>query len=223
MARSHRPTSSLAPLVLAGALLLSGCGGESSGEVVGTADPRASASASVSASASASASSTEYEKATPEHPARNVPVPSLPDVGKEETDAGARAFLQYWADSLNYLLQTGDPQYVREAMSADNDQFTKVMENYERYYREGKWSVGTEQQIYLEPQPLEKVDPHYQELYVRLNRLSGGVYSPSGHEHDTPGRDFNNQPMTAVLSWEKDQWKFRGFNHIQDVDYGDPE
>ncbi|SQC29020.1 Uncharacterised protein [Rothia kristinae] len=69
------------------------------------------------------------------------------------------AFLQYWADSLNYLLQTGDPQYVREAMSADNDQFTKVMENYERYYREGKWSVGTEQQIYLEPQPLEKVDP----------------------------------------------------------------
>ena len=75
MARSHRPASPLAPLVLAGALLLSGCGGESSGEVVGTADPRASASASVSAdsAASSSASSTGYEKATPEHPARNVP------------------------------------------------------------------------------------------------------------------------------------------------------
>ncbi|QQC59567.1 hypothetical protein I6H58_00790 [Rothia kristinae] len=222
MARSHRPASPLAPLVLAGALLLSGCGGESSGEVVGTADPRASAGASVSAdsAASSSASSTGYEKATPEHPARNVPVPTLPEAATEETDAGARAFLQYWAESLNYLLQTGDPQHVREAMSDDNDQFTKVMENYERYYREGKWSVGTEQQIDIKAQDLTRNPDGEWMINVSLNRTSGKIYSHSGVDEEIAGQDFNNQPLEAYLVRDQGAWKLLGFGGIQDVDYG---
>ncbi|OIJ35197.1 hypothetical protein BK826_09045 [Rothia kristinae] len=220
MARSHRLASPLAPLVLAGALLLSGCGGESGGEVVGTADPRASTSTSAGSGASPSASSTGYEKATPEHPARNVPVPTLPDVGREETEAGARAFLQYWADSLNYLLQTGDPQYVREAMSADNDQFTKVMENYERFYREGKWSVGTEQQIDIKAQELTKNPDGEWMINVSLNRTPGKIYSRSGVDEEIAGQDFNNQPLEAYLTRDQGVWKLSGFGGIQDVDYG---
>ena len=143
MARSHRPASSLAPWVLAGALLLSGCGGESSGEVVGTADPRASASASVSAdsAASSSASSTGYEKATPEHPARNVPVPTLPEAAKEETFEGAKAFMQYWQDSMQYLVQTGDKQYLLPAIDPENAEYGNAFDPLQQPYKNNQWIV----------------------------------------------------------------------------------
>ena len=197
-------------------LLLTGCGGEPSGEVVGTAGP----SAVASAKARPSASSAEYEKATPEHPARNVPTPVLPEAAKEDTDAGARAFLQYWADSLNYLLQTGDAQYVQAVMTEDNQQFAGVVTSYEGYYREGKWSVGTEQQVHPEAQELDKLSDQSRILNVRLNRTPGKVYSPTGSSEEIKGEDFNQQPIEARMLFEDGRWRLQGFRGIEDVDYG---
>ena len=221
MARSHRPTSSLAPLVLAGALLLSGCGGESSGEVVGTADPQASASASTGGAGSPSASSTGYEKATPEHPARNVPVPTLPEAAKEETFDGAKAFMQYWQDSMQYLVQTGDKQYAADAVSAENPGYVDLFDQFAEYYNTGQWITDGLPNYRLESDgEWGRVEGYYI-LYVYQSRPDGRLWDKSGNSKRIPGNSYNGQPQNIYLDYVDGKWKFVRISDIQGIDYGD--
>ncbi|MGW2674761.1 DUF6318 family protein [Kocuria rhizophila] len=84
----------------------------------------------------------DYEPATLEHPARNVPKPVMPQEAKEETEAGAQAFLNYRADAQWYAFQTGDTSLVRDVTSSSCDrcfnQFTRIEENY----ASGSWMAG---------------------------------------------------------------------------------
>ena len=221
MARSHRPASSLAPLVLAGALLLSGCGGESGDEVVGTADPQASASASASGVGSPSASSTGYEKATPEHPARNVPVPTLPEAAKEETFDGAKAFMQYWQDSMQYLVQTGDKQYAADAVSADAPGYAELFDKFGEYYKNGQWVTEGLPSYRLESDGYWGRVEGYYILYVYQSRPDGRLWDRSGNSKRIPGNSYNGQPQNIYLDYTDGEWKLIRISDIQDIDYGD--
>lgn len=83
-----------------------------------------------------------FEPATLEHPARNVPKPVMPEEAKQETEAGAQAFLDYRADAQWYLMQTGDASLVREVTSksceACERQFTQTAD----VYSSGHWAAG---------------------------------------------------------------------------------
>ena len=221
MARSHRLASPLAPLVLAGAVLLSGCGGESSGEVVGTADPRASASASTGGAGSPSASSTGYEKATPEHPARNVPVPTLPEAAKEETFDGAKAFMQYWQDSMQYLVQTGDKQYAADAVSPRNPQYKDLLEGLTSLYDDGQWVTDGLPTYRVEYDgDWGRVNDGYA-LIVYQSRADGVLWNSAGKVDDISGHTYNGQPQTLYLDYIDGRWWFNSIGDIQNVDYGD--
>ena len=221
MARSHRPASSLAPLVLAGALLLSGCGGESSGEVVGTADPQASASASTGGAGSPSASSTGYEKATPEHPARNVPVPTLPEAAKEETFDGAKAFMQYWQDSVQYLVQTGDKQYMLPAIDPENPGYGDLFNPLQKPYKNNQWIVDGLPTYRVERNgEWERVEGKYI-LHVYQSRTDGELWGTSGKVDDIGGHDYNGQPQMLFLDFIDGHWVINRISDIEGIDYGD--
>ncbi|MFK4338269.1 hypothetical protein ABH921_000796 [Kocuria sp. MT07] len=93
----------------------------------------------------------DYEPATLEHPARNVPKPVMPPEAKEETEAGAQAFLNYRADAQWYAFQTGDTSLVRDVTSSSCDrcfnQFTRIEENY----ASGSWMAGGAESSHILP------------------------------------------------------------------------
>ncbi|WP_016997898.1 DUF6318 family protein [Kocuria atrinae] len=84
----------------------------------------------------------DYEPATLEHPARNVPKPVMPEEAKQETEAGAQAFLDYRTDAVWYAFQTGDTSLAREVTSdsCENclDQFNRI----DGIYSDGGWIAG---------------------------------------------------------------------------------
>lgn len=54
----------------------------------------------------------EYMAATEEHPAQNVPIPVQPESMKKDNAAGFAGALAWFGAAVDYLLQTGDMQYV---------------------------------------------------------------------------------------------------------------
>ncbi|WP_147406040.1 DUF6318 family protein [Kocuria tytonis] len=84
----------------------------------------------------------DYEPATLEHPARNVPKPVMPAEASEETEAGAQAFLNYRADAQWYSIQTGDTSLIREVTSTDCVECTKQYNHFDTIYSKGHWGAG---------------------------------------------------------------------------------
>lgn len=84
----------------------------------------------------------DYEPATLDHPAKNAPKPVMPDEAKQETEAGAQAFLNYYADAQWYSIQTGDTSLVRPISSVDCQKCTEQYDAYDQIYREGNWAAG---------------------------------------------------------------------------------
>ena len=83
-----------------------------------------------------------YEPATLEHPARNVPKPVMPAEAREETEAGSQAFLNYRADAQWYAMQTGDTSLVREVTAPECSSCTEEYDEIDALYGKGGWARG---------------------------------------------------------------------------------
>ncbi|CAL8898472.1 DUF6318 family protein [Kocuria varians] len=84
----------------------------------------------------------DYEPATLEHPARNVPKPVMPEEAKNETEAGAQAFLNYRLAAQWYAFQTGDTSLISAATSPSCDRCTKQYERIEERFGGDSWMAG---------------------------------------------------------------------------------
>lgn len=73
-----------------------------------TAEPSQSDSNTVSSSSGDQTPPDEYEPATAKGPARNVPVPEMPQEATKNTESGAAAFAEYYLDLINFVVETND-------------------------------------------------------------------------------------------------------------------
>lgn len=84
----------------------------------------------------------DFEPATLEHPARNVPKPVMPEEAKQETEAGAQAFLDYRTDAVWYAFQTGDTSLVRGITSDGCEKCVDQFNRIDEIYSDGGWIAG---------------------------------------------------------------------------------
>lgn len=89
----------------------------------------------------------DYEPATLEHPARNVPKPVMPEGAKQETEAGAQAFLDYYGDATWHAFQSGDTNTVREISSEHCERCLSEFEEIDSVYNNGDWFVGGSESV----------------------------------------------------------------------------
>lgn len=209
-------------VVSAAGLLLSGCSddpGGSGGE--GTTPATSSASASPSGSAggtggegsgSASPSDSpstsptgEYEPATSEGPAKNVPIPEMPDAVKEPTEEGLEAAVKYWWETADYLRQTGDPSAF-QSVSGDGCQLCiSLVDRWSEVYKLGGWAVGGESEIDFQFAKLSS-DNQRATAFFLLTEASGELYKPDGVlAEDASNEGVDKQPWTASLSFDEGQ------------------
>ncbi|MGX5715108.1 DUF6318 family protein [Arthrobacter sp. MAHUQ-56] len=128
--------------LVAAALALAGCAGGAPADP-GSSSPAATEAATPSASATpTSTPSAVYKPADASGPARNVPVPVLPEVAKTETKEGAEAFTKYWFSVLSYAYETGDTERL-SALSGPDCVFCRgLVDNIETAWSDGKWISG---------------------------------------------------------------------------------
>ena len=137
----------LGAMGLAAILVLGGCSG-SSGDPNAEAsersplasersEPTENATSSVPPSPTAT-----YKPATAEGPAENVRLPVIPELAKEESAEGLRAFGEYWFSLVNYGYETGDAAPVREISAPDCEICASFYEDLDEGYVNDDWIQG---------------------------------------------------------------------------------
>lgn len=56
----------------------------------------------------------KYQAASKTSPALNVPVPKFPKEAGQNTSAGAKAFVDFYFELINYVIETNDTQVIRK-------------------------------------------------------------------------------------------------------------
>ena len=133
--------AALGILSMGSVAFLAACGSDKKEESNSSASASTSQTKSSSASSSASATPSakpeqyetpgEYQPATAESPAQNVPTPVIPEAMHQNTVAGFASALAYFGAAVDYLLQTGDMKYVRE-VSTDADTLNALQKYADR-------------------------------------------------------------------------------------------
>ncbi|MBL0704537.1 DUF6318 family protein [Sinomonas cellulolyticus] len=191
--------SALSTLALAGTLGLTACG-------AGTSGPEAQGTPSAAASGTASpAPDARPTPASSTGPARNLPKPELPAAAKENTEAGFKAFTQYWFDTATYSLETGDSG----PLEAISDSGCKVCNGYLADSRAGGWTVG--------PRWLStgfssdmKLDPAGQAVgYFMLEEGTSRWFDADGKLTKERSGGNNGKPKAIYASYTNGAWTAR--------------
>ncbi|MEV4901258.1 DUF6318 family protein [Citricoccus sp. NPDC055426] len=182
----------------AAGLALAGCSGDGGDDGPTSAASTASASPSPSEtaggdsgspSASPSVSPTgSYEPATSEGPAKNVPVPEMPDAVKEPTEEGLEAAIEYWFVSSAYLKSTGDAEPLSNASFEECELCTDQIENWPRAYDAGGWAVIEQPQVEVMFTDVES-DRLWGTVTFELTESAGEIYRSAGNLVDKGSGD----------------------------------
>ncbi|XAS71874.1 DUF6318 family protein [Micrococcaceae bacterium Sec5.1] len=134
---------------LTAALLLTGCQGGPPGgspsESSSTTAPTSGASSpgpSGTGPSGSAAPATVYKPADAKGKAQNVPVPVMPELAKENSEAGLEAFIRYWYATYSYATETGDLELWSLATDTTTVSGAAYKRAIELNYIDGRWVVG---------------------------------------------------------------------------------
>ncbi|GAB3754311.1 hypothetical protein GCM10027591_03140 [Zhihengliuella somnathii] len=167
----------VAALGVAAVLALSACGGDGT-----TTEPSSSGATSSAPQTSASPTATEPEWPTPEHPARNLTPPEMPEKAKEFSEEGFEAFIEYWFALETYGIATGDGGPVKEVSAEGCPYCTTALDVIGNISQgQGKeWIVGGTMQPTDIVVRLNGEEQSSQTAYLTLRQLSGDAYNADG-------------------------------------------
>lgn len=150
----------------------------------------------------------KYEEATADHPARNVPLPVMPEAMKKDSAAGFAAALGFFSATVDYLIRTGDTQYLK-MVSTDESTLTELQKYADRT-KEGE----ANKTWYLEPNTtltIKAPRPVYAEgswnWQVDLSIDLGPKFYDRGELKDTPAdKRYVNMSGEAVGTFINNIW-----------------
>lgn len=179
-------------MAVVGLSLLTGCsrGNRSLESSSASADAPASAPASTSASVP---TPTVYVPASEKAPAKNVQVPRMHEVAKQQTKEGGEAFAKYFIEELNYMVETNVPTRV-EALASGACEFCRVEIDFANFAAEqNQWAIGGKYEFACARTDLEKSDDGNVGGIVVFSRAAGSYVDELG-------------PLNEVAAQNTEQW-----------------
>lgn len=230
---------SIAPFALA-SLLVAGCASTTEDASTNTTTPAAS-SASATAEPTAKPAPTlvsgqemvlageerttyeagEHVPANEQHPALNVPEPVMPELAKEQSFEGAKAFIEYWNQTRNYATDAGDATYTRLIVDDDFTSENDVYAYNEGVYAEDGWLFGFHDHTEVAMNDFEVVYEDLYDIIVHTTRDAGGEVSAAGEVMGTL-EAFNSrlEPTRITLKWTGSGWQAYSESGIEGIPYG---
>lgn len=191
----------LAPIAaasIAGLLALTACQGPSS--------PAPSPSPSTS-SASPTPDASKPTPASSTGPARNIPVPELPEAAKANTKAGFEAFARHWTALMSYAYETGDLKPVRSLSGPVCSSCITIGRDAENINSKGQWAVGGKIAVTtFSTDFVPNIDGSVS-AFVGFQQAKTMVYSAEGKLVQTIPANEPPAPLEMIAKFEKGAWK----------------
>lgn len=149
----------------------------------------------------------DFEPATLEHPARNVPKPVMPEEAKQETEAGAQAFLDYRTDAVWYAFQTGDTSLVRAVTSNTCERCLDQFNRIDNIYSNDDWIAGGYEKATILPDSFLKAPDGIYSVPVNLE--SSGVKTVEGGELTSQQHPFEtDEGFNGNIDFRDGLWMY---------------
>lgn len=165
----------------------------------------ASASVSENFSGGSKAPDGEYRPADEYGPAQNVPKPVEPEGMNVESEEGLREFLNYWKDSVNYGLETGDFSFVVPHISETHIIDVEFFAWTENLYNHGGWQVGGLRSVVLfEEQMIHESSGEYT-WRGKLIVDNSTIYYQNDQKHDDNSHTHSEEVIYHA-KYEDGRW-----------------
>lgn len=209
----------VAALSVAG-LLLTGCSGDGGGDggdgptsaaSTASASPSASETADTAGAGSGSPStapsaspSGSYEPATSEGPAKNVPMPEMPEAMKEPTEEGLEAALEYWWATNFHLRETGDPAPFATVSSDDCELCANQIDRWVKVYEADAWVETDLASVKFQFTDVDE-EPTKGTTAFLVSEATGEMYLKDGERvEEASGDGSEDRSWTAALHFDED-------------------
>ncbi|KRB73040.1 hypothetical protein ASE01_19895 [Nocardioides sp. Root190] len=180
---------SAAAVVLVAALALAGCSDDD------PPDPQPSAGTSGTPSPSPSATPTAEPKE-----------PALPDAATKATEAGARAFITYYWDLINYAQVTGDVKALKKVSGPNCTGCSAGLKGISEVYREGGRVEGGEYSVQIKK--LNELDgpstTYLLEALLTADNQAQTIVNADGSEHRSRA---GSADIAVAVSWSAAAWR----------------
>ncbi|EMQ98607.1 DUF6318 family protein [Paeniglutamicibacter gangotriensis] len=199
-----------------GALVVSATG------CVGNADPvdpaetsPAPTTSAASSPPTASPSPTAKPTSTPvpassNGPAKNWPVPKMPESAKEKSEEGISAFAEHYYDLVNYTIQTNDTKPIKKVTNRSCTECGEgFIDPFDNNLKAGSWLAGADFEITVTKSILQPKNG------VVLYTSSQGemvAYMSDGTRQGVFPASTEPFPASMLLSWD-DGW------HVETLEY----
>ncbi|WP_313814898.1 DUF6318 family protein [Glutamicibacter sp.] len=92
----------------------------------------------------------KYRPASEKGPAENVPLPEFSDKAKVNSPDGAKAFIEYYAELINYVAETNDTQEIKKYTSRNCKECAVSIIDPADYSKSiDEWVVGGEYEFHI--------------------------------------------------------------------------
>ncbi|MEO9246271.1 DUF6318 family protein [Citricoccus nitrophenolicus] len=218
--RPNRPRCAAAVYAAAAlALLVAGCSGGGGEEPSSSASASEPSSSSSSAASSASPSdstapspteSGSHEPATSEGPARNVPVPEMPDAVKEPTEEGAEAAVEYWWEATHYLRSTGNADPLKSVSADECGLCVNLVTRWTEIYELGGWAESEPASVSVQFVKIDNAGTGSSGAMI-VSEAASQIYQPDGSPGGSgDGSDDRSWVFSAEYDDEETGWQIAG-------------
>ncbi len=158
------------------------------------------------------ATSTWTPTGTPETPTPSATAkptePALPDAATKATEAGARAFITYYWDLINYAQVTGDVRALKRVSGSTCDACTSVNQRLnDQYEQGGRIEGGTNSIRILNASELTTPSNSAFGFRLRVN-VSHDAQTAYASDGTPDRRAAGSNTFTMVLFWTSDErWR----------------
>lgn len=157
-------------------------------------------------------SATSTPTGTPETPTTSATAkptePALPDAATKATEAGARAFITYYWDLINYAQATGDVKTLKRVSGPRCDACTGINQTLRNQYKQGGRIEGGTNKIHIlkaTELTTDSKSAYGFRLRVDVSHDPQTVHNGDGTAED---RAAGTNTVTMVLFWtEGERWR----------------
>jgi hypothetical protein len=159
--------------------------------------------------AASSAVAAPYEPASSTAPAKNVPVPEMPEAVKEPTEDGADAAVEYWWRAIDYLKASGDSGPIKSVSKADCVLCQRQVEIWEWVYNERGWADADRTKVRIGTSKLDS-DELTGTFVAQVTEAPVQVFQPNGSLVQGASSDranSSNWTGAVVFDAQSKSWK----------------
>ncbi|WP_139194759.1 DUF6318 family protein [Arthrobacter sp. UCD-GKA] len=144
-------------------------------------------------------------------PAKNWPIPEMPEAAKKKNEAGIKAFAEYYYELVEYTIQTNDTKPIKQVTERTCVECASgFIDPFDNNRKAGSWLAGADFEITVTKSILQPKNGVV--LYTSTQSEMVAYMSDGTRQGVFPASD-KPFPATMLLSWD-DGWSVETLEYL---------